>query len=72
MNLDSIELKPAYGRDYTSKKEVQADFDAGKDFQIVSVHGGAYGQYANNQDLVKCKTVLIRYKNLEKVHAIYR
>ena len=40
VNLFGVEpLSGAYGRDYTSIKAAQADFDAGKDFRTA---GGSY------------------------------
>lgn len=59
---------PAYGRDYKSKKEVQADYDADKDF-IVHHMGGT--TYINRP---QCKeeniTLNIRYKNQTRVHVV--
>lgn len=43
--FDVEPLVPAYGRDYKSIKQVQADFDAGKDFRTAS------GQHINKDDL---------------------
>ena len=62
-------LTPAYGRDYKSKKAVQADLDAGKDF-IIADFGHPYdGKPANHRDLKSegLATVNIRYGNLRKV-----
>lgn len=70
--MDSIELVPAYGRDYTSKMAVQEAFDAGQDFEVVSLFGGNYGRYANNADLKDVRTIQIRYGKLMKVHVIYK
>lgn len=64
-------LTPAYGRDYKSKAAVQADFDAGKDFQIASI-GPDSGRYVNKAQLVEAGVgeVMIRYKRLTMVTAV--
>ena len=58
-------LTPAYGRDYKSKREAQADFDADKDFMCAS------GQYTNRADLAQMypgkKKYRVRYKRLTQV-----
>ena len=41
----TLEVVPAYGRDYKSQKEVKADWEANMDFHIVSAF--AYGRYIN-------------------------
>ena len=43
-------LVPAYGRDYKSAKEVKADWDAGKDFQIANAFSPDDGKYINKAD----------------------
>jgi hypothetical protein len=55
-------LQGAYGRDYTSLKSLQADFDAGKDFVCSS------GAYVNKEDLQNenLKQVRVRYCKLTK------
>jgi len=60
-------LVPAYGRDYRSKKEVLADFNAGKDFVIADFFSPYYGKPANKQDLVDEKRIHIRYKKLSQI-----
>ena len=62
-------LTPAYGRDYKSKAEVEADWNANKDFQIASV-GPWMGSYVTKRELVEVggeKEVNIRYAKLSKV-----
>jgi hypothetical protein len=57
-------LTPAYGRDYKSVKEVQADLDADKDFiEAVS------GRYINKSQLLEMgqAAVNVRYAKLRKV-----
>lgn len=63
-----ITLTPAYSRDYKSKKAVQADWDAGKDF-IINSFGHKYdGKLANKEDLAKeCSEVFIRYNGLRQI-----
>lgn len=58
---------PAYGRDYKSKKEVQADWDANKDFAVQSFTGGGY---INKADAKPGMVINIRYKNLTQVHVV--
>ena len=64
----SFTLTPAYGRVYTSKKQVLADYNANKDFI-----GQPDGRYFNRQDAIDCLATFIkvRYgKRLEKVMVI--
>lgn len=61
-------LTPAYGADYKSKKEVQAAFDADKDFVIADISHPDSGRYCNRADLLKSEShVMIRYAGLRKV-----
>ena len=64
-------LIPAYGRDYKTKKAVQADWDANKDFLAVGVTGGGM---TNKQDCEMPGSgitgVSIRYKRLTMQHII--
>lgn len=53
---------PAYGRDYKSKKEVMADWEAGKDFIVQPS-----GRYVSKSDLPRGTTLNIRYKRLTMV-----
>jgi hypothetical protein len=55
-----ITLIPAYGRDYTSKAKVAADWHADKDFLSV---GFGSGGYTNRTDLANLgMTATVRYK----------
>jgi hypothetical protein len=65
-----LTLVPAMGRDYKSKKEVQADWDANKDFLINDMSSDFDGKYINKQQAVKGNTYNIRYKKLQNVHPI--
>lgn len=60
----SLTLTPAYGRDYTSKRAVVADYNAGKDF--ISQPDG---RYINIDDVARgcALSVKIRYAKLRKV-----
>lgn len=59
---------PAYGRDYKSKKDVQAAWDAGKDFLIADMFSGS--GYINKSDAPKGTTIMVRYCNKTKVTPI--
>jgi len=62
-------LTPAYGRDYKSKKAIQADLDADKDF-IIADFGHRYeGKPVNKSQLIETgvKQVNVRYSKLRKV-----
>lgn len=62
-----VSAVPAYGRDYKSKKEVLADWNAGKDFLTVGIGGGGYVSKADKPAGV---TLNIRYKNQTQVCVI--
>ena len=56
-----LTLEPAYGRDYKSGKEVKADWEAGKDFQMTDMQNA--GRKINKEnDLPKGTTLNIRFK----------
>ena len=63
--MAAIHVVPAYGRDYTSKKALQADWDAGKDFQISDFNSRWHGAYINKED-AKGDAVVVRYNKLKK------
>jgi hypothetical protein len=64
MNSTYLSAVPAYGRDYKTKKEVLADWEAGKDFIIQDMFRSGY---VNKNDAPKGATVNIRYKRLTQV-----
>ncbi len=70
--MSFVTLTPSYGRDYKSKKEVQADWDAGKDFTINSFGHPDDGRQINKQDAEREPGVTynIRYKRNTQVHVI--
>lgn len=65
----TIILAPAYGRVYTNKTQVLNDWNAGKDFVVLSIVHGR-GTYTSKNDLPKEFTgIEFRYgKQLEKVY----
>jgi hypothetical protein len=69
-----LTVVPAYGRDYKSKKEAVADWEANKDFRIQDIGAGADdGRYVNKSDLAAYlpeTTVNIRYKQLAMVAVV--
>ena len=63
-----ITLIPAYGRDYKSKKDVLADWNAGKDFVIQAIMHPYDGKPANKRDMAtETSSVMLRYQRLTKV-----
>jgi hypothetical protein len=69
----TITAIPAYGRDYKSKAEVVAAWDAGKDFIIQGIMGG-HGRAVNKSDAdhpdYGVTGVRIRYAGATKVHQV--
>jgi len=66
-----ITLVPSYGRDYKNGKEVQAAWDAGKDFTIQSFGHPDDGRQINKQDAEReGGTFNIRYKKLTQIKVI--
>ena len=64
-------LTPAYGRDYTSKAKVLADWDAGKDFIINNMFSRWDGKPMNQQDW-DGGMIQFRYAKLTKTFTISR
>lgn len=62
-------LTPAYGRDYKTRKALQADFDAGKDFIINDMSSRWDGKPTNKEDLMSSGYTMVkaRYDNLRKI-----
>ena len=65
-----LTLVPAYGRDYKSGKEVKADWEAGKDFQINDMSSPDDGRYINKADAKPGQSFNIRYKKLTQIVVI--
>lgn len=65
----TINLVPAYGRDYKSQAEVQKDWDADKDFIVQGLAG--HGQATNKSESIELgvKVALIRYARMMKVYS---
>lgn len=67
----ALTLTPSYGRDYKNGKEVQADWDAGKDFTINSFGHPDDGRQINKQDAEhEGGTFNIRYKKLTQIKVV--
>ncbi len=62
-------LTPAYGRDYKSKRAVEADLAAGKDFIVNDIMSPWDGKPANARSLREAGIVRVnvRYSQLRKV-----
>jgi hypothetical protein len=68
-----LQLVPAYGRDYKSKKEVEAAWNDGKDFMIQDMSSPDDGRYINIEDAKNdsdLQEVNIRFKRLTQVAVI--
>lgn len=63
---NSLLVVPAYGRDYRSRKAVQADWEAGKDFRIAS-YGPENGRYVNKDDAPAGVVIYARYDRQRKM-----
>jgi len=65
----SINVLPAYGRDYKNKKEILNDYLANKDFQVSQVTNHPYLNKSDCQKMgIAC--LIIRYSNLRKTASI--
>lgn len=65
ISTDYRTLTPAYGRDYKSKKEVEADWNAEKDFLLQPENA-----YVNKQQFSSGVKVCIRYSRITKVTVV--
>lgn len=65
----SINVLPAYGRDYKNKKEILVDYLANKDFQVSDITNHPY---INKQDCLRMQVacLIIRYSNNRKTASI--
>jgi hypothetical protein len=70
--MSRLTLTPSYGRDYKSKAEVIAAWNAGKDFTVSDMSGSWDGSQINLADAIAggITTVNIRYKRLTQVAVI--
>ena len=62
-----ISAVPAYDRDYTSKKALLADWEAGKDFLTQGIGAGGYVNKDDKPDDVQLN---VRYRNQTQVCVI--
>jgi hypothetical protein len=67
INTNWIELTPAYGRDYPTKKLVEADFRQGKDFEGDFTLGF---KLCSIRDFAPGTKVLLRYKRAQMVTSV--
>lgn len=65
-------LTPAYGRDYKSRKEIEADLNAGKDFIIADISSPWDGKPVNKDGLIELGQTMVnvRYNKLRKVTVV--
>ena len=68
--MSSINLVPAYGRDYAKKNDVLEAYNANKDFKICDMSNRYDGAYVNKKQLNDYKFITIRYGKLRKVVVI--
>lgn len=68
--MATINLIPAYGRDYKSKTEVFEAWTGGKDFQVADVSSPYNGAYTSIRDFSTGDRITIRYKKLANVAVI--
>jgi len=63
---------PAYGRDYKSKKELLIDWEAGKDFAMMSFRGATYFSIMDIKSLKEngVRQINFRYKKQMQVCTI--
>jgi len=60
----TIQLVPAYDRDYMNAQRAEADFHDDKDFKIADINCKDNGRYCNKSDILKFgdySQVIIRY-----------
>ena len=67
-------LIPAYGRDYTSKKAVMVDWDAGRDFYVSDFFSPYDGKPTNKHDIERMpnQQILIRYKKMAQIAEVVK
>lgn len=65
-------LVPAFGRDYTSRREVLADWNADRDFIVADLFSKWDGKPVNRRDIANTgeKQVQIRYKGLARIAVV--
>lgn len=67
-----LTLTPAYGRDYKSKAQIEADWNAGKDFIVTDISSRWDGKPINKEDALRdgIHVVNVRYQKNRKVHVM--
>ena len=67
--MRTITLTPAYGRDYSSKANVLADWDANKDFIIQDIRLSGYVSKSQVPDLIRdgINKIMLRYNKMHMV-----
>jgi len=71
--MKTATLIPAYGRDYSSKKAVMADYNADKDFilrDIMSFYDGKFINKSQIDNATDYTDINFRYDKLRKIHTI--
>ena len=66
--MDSLTLSPAYGRDFQSRKDAEANFTSNQDWRIESIHSPWCGSYTTRAELIRAgiREVELRYAKLTK------
>jgi len=68
-----LQVKPAYGKDYKSKKAVMEAWNNNKDFIILTVFSPHCGRYINKQDADDAiPSIEVRYQGLTKLVMLER
>jgi hypothetical protein len=69
--MSRLTVGPAYGRDYHNKAQIEADWEAGKDFVVLDVSSRWYGSYINREDAERAgiQRVNVRYQQNRKMHS---
>jgi hypothetical protein len=70
--MSTITVTPAYGRDYRSKAQAIADWEAGKDFILQDVMSPWDGKPINKEDAERSgfRTIKIRYKQMRQIAVV--
>lgn len=66
-----INAVPAYGRDYTSKAKLMADWESGKDFHAVGLMGAGYFNKDSFVNETEDISIEMRYAKQMKVCIIH-
>jgi len=69
MEMTTITLAPFYGRDYKSKAEILADWDADKDFTVLGL--GGHGSATNKSDSIELGVTAVRFRYAKLTKVLY-